>query len=289
MFWMLLMTKKRRKTLNQFSLLDLAKKVFFKKYPNSQGKVADVKQIHCGYTNYSFLFTLKNKTKFQVRIPNDGQLIDRYCEYQIIKLLKNKSFVYYDVKTGIAIKKWIEGINPKVVHTKSPVFLNKLFKQIYFIHKLPKNHYSKFKTIDFTFYNTNVNQLPVKVREIYLKLYSKHKNDPVVINHSDINLANIVLSKQKEVHLIDFEWVILAPDYWDYANFFREQLLPFKYAKLLNKYIKNYNFMVFCEFVFLTTCFAYLWTFKMPQTTKIANYRKLQMKKIQKYVKYFGK
>lgn len=279
------MTKKTKKMFNQ-TFLVLAKKTFFKKYPNSQEKIASIKQIHSGYTNYSFLFTLKNKTKFQVRIPNDGNLVDRYCEYQIIKLLNDKNFVYYDTKTGIAIKKWIEGTNPKITNAKSPIFLNKLFKQIYQIHKLSKKHYTKFKTLNFAFYNTNVHQLPPIARKKYLKLYNQHKNDPVVINHSDINLANIVLSKQNQIHLIDFEWVILAPDYWDYANFFREQLLPLKYAKLLNKYIKNFSFDVFCEFVFLCTCFAYLWTFKMPKTTKIINYRKLQLKKIQKYVKY---
>lgn len=282
------MTKKTRKMHNQ-TILNLAKKIFLKKYPKSKDKIVSIKQIHCGYTNHSFLFTLNNKSKFQVRIPNDGKLVDRYCEYQIIRLLKDKKFVYYDVKTGIAIKKWIDGNNPKMSHAKSTTFLNKLFNQIWQIHKLPEKYYAKFKTIDFAFYNTNINQLPVAAKKQYLSLYNKHKNDPVVINHSDINLANIVLSKQNEVYLIDFEWVILASDYWDYANFFREQLLPFKYAKLLKKYIKNFNFNVFYEFVFLSACFAYLWTYKMPKTAKILNYRKLQMKKIMKYVKVLNK
>lgn len=96
---------KKEKKVSNLAILALAKKIFFKKYPNKQKEVVSIKQIHLGYTNYSFLFTLKNKTQFQVRIPNDAKLVNRYCEYQILKLLKNKHFVYYDVKTGIAIKK----------------------------------------------------------------------------------------------------------------------------------------------------------------------------------------
>lgn len=88
---------------------------------------------------------------------------------------------------------------------QSTIFLNNLFKQIYTLHKLPKKHFSKFKKIDFAFYHTNIDKLPNNIKNKYLEIFSKHKDDPLVINHSDINLANIIYSCTKQIHLIDFE------------------------------------------------------------------------------------
>lgn len=82
-------------------VINLVNRVLGKKY----GEIASIKPIHFGYTNQSYVVTYENKMKFQVRIPHCGRLIDRSNELQINNLLRYKDFIYFDVKTGIAIKK----------------------------------------------------------------------------------------------------------------------------------------------------------------------------------------
>jgi thiamine kinase-like enzyme len=101
-----------------------------------------------------------------------------------------------------------------------------------------------------------------------------------VINHTDINPNNIlVLLPSNKIHLIDFEWVGLASDYWDYANFIRETNLNYKNISW-DKYIANFDINILKQYIYITSVFAYLWTFNMPQTPKIIKYRSLTKKQI---------
>jgi hypothetical protein len=67
-------------------------------------QIKSIKQIHKGYTNISFLFTLVNNQQYQVRLSNDNKLINRKNEFAMLRNINNKDFIYFDIKTGNAIK-----------------------------------------------------------------------------------------------------------------------------------------------------------------------------------------
>lgn len=249
-------------------------------FPSNE--IVSYTEIHSGYTNLSYLVKLNDNSKWQVRIPHQQtkKIINRKAEKNILDLLNYRDFVYFDIKTGIAIKKWFEGYNPnKAIYCKRK-FLSNLFSQINHLHSLniKKNH--NFKKINLSSYDMQLNNLD----EIYISKFNElvnlRKNDKLVINHTDINPDNIlVLLPSNKIHLIDFEWVGLASDYWDYANFIRETNLNYKNISW-DKYIANFDIIILKQYIYITSVFAYLWTFNMPQTPKIIKYRSLTKKQI---------
>jgi hypothetical protein len=68
-------------------------------------QIKTIKEIHKGYTNVSFVITLTNNQKYQIRLANDNHKVNRKNELAILKNVHNKDFIYYDIKTGNAIKK----------------------------------------------------------------------------------------------------------------------------------------------------------------------------------------
>jgi hypothetical protein len=70
-------------------------------------KVNDIRkcvQIHKGFTNVSYKVTLKDQSIYQIRIANDKKKVNRLNEQKIYRLIGFSYFVYYDVRTGNAIK-----------------------------------------------------------------------------------------------------------------------------------------------------------------------------------------
>ena len=259
-------------------LLKIVKSTF------ANNEIISYTKIHSGYTNLTYLVKLNDNSKWQVRLPFEQtkKIINRKAEKSILDLLNNNDFIYFDIKTGKAIKKWLEGYNPnKAIYSKRK-FLDKLFTQIKHIHTLAINKRHNFQKINLSVY-TNTKQL-TNLDKIYVTKFNElvdiRKNDKLVINHTDINPDNIlVLLPNNKIHLIDFEWVGLASDYWDYANFIRETNLNYKNFQW-NKYIDNFDMKILKQYIYITSVFAYLWTFNMPQTPKIIKYRLLTKKQI---------
>ncbi|XQP55106.1 MAG: hypothetical protein ACOQNV_03155 [Mycoplasmoidaceae bacterium] len=258
---------------------ELVKKVFKGKY----GDIVSVKPIHLGYTNESFIVTFANDKKFQVRIPHCGNLINRVDEYKVLKLLKNEDFVYFDVKSGIAIKQWIYGKNPRISFWSKWKKVDELFSLIKKIHQTPTPKGTKFKKIDFDTYNLNLYRVKLSYQAKFLSIIDTYKDDLCVLNHTDINAQNIIEDNRGKLHLIDFEWCALAPDYWDYANFIRESRITW-YTKIdWKKYIPNFDLKKLKDYIFACSVYAYLWTWAMPQTPKIKRYRKRTLRQIAWY------
>jgi hypothetical protein len=67
-------------------------------------EIKSINHIHNGYTNNSFKITLINNQQYQIRLANDNGLVNRKNELAILKNINNKDFIYFDVKTGNAIK-----------------------------------------------------------------------------------------------------------------------------------------------------------------------------------------
>ncbi|MCQ2956737.1 MAG: hypothetical protein MJ233_02620 [Mycoplasmoidaceae bacterium] len=73
-------------------------------FMGKNGEITSMHAIHNGYTNYSYVVTFENGKKYQVRLPHCGNLINRSNEYQVLSLLGNQDFIYFDIKTGIGVK-----------------------------------------------------------------------------------------------------------------------------------------------------------------------------------------
>lgn len=263
---------------------DLAYSTFLKVFPSKADKIKTIKDIHSGYTNNSYLFILDDGTKYQVRIPHPLELIDRKVEYKTLELTGNDIFKYFDQKTGIAIKKWIEGKNPKRRVYKSDYFNNLLFKKIKKIHQVKVTSSLKVTPINFGKYNEYLPYLKFEYQKKYLCLLDRRRNETVVLTHSDINPLNVIYDGKK-VHIIDFEWCCLASPYWDYANWIRETNLNIDKIDW-NKYIPNFDKEKLSDFIFLSAVFAHLWTYVMPRTPKMKRYRKKTLKQIRRAYKY---
>lgn len=259
-------------------VVELLKKVFNGK----NGEITTMKPIHRGYTNHSYLVVFTNGKKYQVRIPHCGKLLNRSNEKMMLTLLKDQNFVYFDVKTGIAIKNWIEGKNPRIAVWKRWKHADNLFTQIKKIHQLtlPKGH--KFKKLNFDSYNKNLYRLKFEYQTKYLSILETYCEDSYVLSHTDINAQNMIVDVKGKLHLIDFEWCSLAPEYWDYANFIRENRIKFSYLDW-NKYIPNFDMQKLRDYIFASAVFAFLWTWEMPQTRRIKRYRRRTIRQIRWY------
>lgn len=262
----------------------LALEILDKVFPEQKGKEKLLTDIHNGYTNFSFLAILEDGSKYQVRLPHDGKLINRKNEDDLLQnYLDAKDFAYFDVKTGICVKKWYDGITPKRRTLKSPEFLDKLFKQIKKMHNLPLKKVHNFKPIKFDAYCENLYRLKFHLKKKYLCLIDRRQDDKLVINHTDINPLNIVYNKEENnIKIIDYEWCGLASDYYDYANFIRETGIDYRKIDF-SKYIDDFDMQIFEHYLFLTSVYSYLWTYVMPQTKKIIKYRYKTLKQIRKY------
>lgn len=254
-------------------------------FMGKNGEIVSMKPIHRGYTNFSYIVLFENGKKYQVRLPHCGSLINRKNEYTILSLLDDKNFIYFDTKTGIAVKKWIEGKNPKISAWRQWKQVDQLFSTIKKIHSLNIPADAKFKKIDYDSYNDNLYRLKLSYQTKYLSIVDQIRTEPVVINHTDINRENIVVGDDGKLHIIDYEWTGLANDYWDYANFIRESRILWYPNVDWKKYINNFDMRKLKEFIFVSSVFAYLWTWKMEQTPRIKKYRKRTLRQ----VRYYGR
>ncbi len=263
---------------NKKFCINLLHKVF----GNKNGKISSIKEIHNGYTNISFDVVYENKQRYQVRIPHCGDLINREAEYQVLKLVHDINYVYFDPKSGVAIKQWINGKTPKFGWNRGYKYLNVLFNKINELHKLQPKNKKFFNKTSFDQYNENLYRLRFDYQQKYLRLMDTYKEDKYVISHTDINPDNMIVNKRGSIFLIDYEWVAIAPEYWDYANFIRESRINYNRVEW-GKYIENFDLDKLKNYIFLTSVYAYLWTWAMPQTRKILRYRRRTLRQIRWY------
>lgn len=255
------------------------------KYVKNKTPISSVKPIHLGYTNQSYVVTYDDGVKYQVRLPHCGNLLNRANEKLIHDLRGDDSFVYFDVKTGNAIKRWIPGKPPRVPFWSKWRKVDELFSAIKKIHQIkpPKNH--RFKKIDYEAYSFNLYRLKLTYQTKFMSIIDTYKNDSVVLNHTDINPQNLILDDNDKLHIIDFEWAGLASDYWDYANFIRESGIMWFEKINWNKYIDNFDLQKLKDYIYVCSIYAYLWTWYMPQTRKIKRYRQKALRQIYYYSK----
>lgn len=252
----------------------------FLKHTNFENKdIHKIKNIHLGYTNKSFLFILKNKEKYQVRIAKNNDIIDRSVEQKILPFIKNNVFVYMD-KQGNAIKKWINGYNPKFIFNKKKLFYE-LISSIMELHNTNINKIEIAKHDYFEYCDNSTKQLYPDWFKLYETLLKKYEGLDFVFSHNDINPLNMIYEKKtKKIILIDYEWSRINYRYFDLANFFRETNFKIKWLQFLCSLYKGLEFNILLDFCFICTYYAHLWSFKIEQSKKILKYRKKNLKRL---------
>lgn len=270
--------------MNKKSILNLAIEIFVNNTKYLKQDIIKIKKLHKGYTNISFLFKTKDKNKFQVRLGHNNDIVDRKNELEIIKLLPYDYYCYIDEK-GNAIKKWVDGKNPKLFINKKKV-IDALLLEIIKIHSIDITN-SNILVHD---YEEFIDDFILQNYKIYINKYreilKKYNLEKLFFSHNDINVCNFLYNKKNSsVTLIDFEWSRINNQYWDYANFYRETNLKKKWLVYISKKT-NLDFNVLFNYVFISMFYALMWTYKVDQTKKIIKYRKKVKKKIKKIFPY---
>lgn len=267
-------------------MINKAINLFLENSKYKKENILKIKQIHSGFTNVSFLFKTDDKKKYQVRLGGANDIVNRKNEFNILKAINDINYIFID-KDGNAIKKWINGINPKFFFNKKKL-LNLLILEIMKLHKTNIKDFEIINHDYLSFFDKTIffDQFD---KDMYLKLINKYKNLDLVLSHNDINPKNMIYDyKSRKIILIDYEWGRINNKYWDVANFFRETNLNIKWLDYMLSFYTDLDKKIMYEFLYLCTNFAYQWTFGMKETKKILNYRKKIKVKLMKYRKYIS-
>lgn len=265
-----------------------AKDLFLKNTRYHQNQIVEIKKIHHGFTNESYLFIINDQNKFQVRLAGCNEIVSRENERLILNTINDTNYIYYDDK-GNSIKKWIIGKHPNFLFNKKTI-LSLLSKEIKKLHSINVMNSKIIKHDYLEFFNQSSKYIKRKDLNIYIELINKYQNLELVLSHNDINPHNMLYNKKNnKVYLIDYEWGRLNNKYWDIANFFRETNLNIKWLKYLVNEYGDLDINIMYDFLLITTLFALQWTYAMPQTDKIIKYRSILIKKINKYKKIVEK
>lgn len=257
--------------------------LFFIKNTSYERKdIKSVKEIHHGFTNKSFFLITIDNLKWQIRFAGLNEVVDRKNELEILKIIKDENVIYYD-EIGNFIKKWINGRTLSLIFNKKNK-LKLLCDKINNIHSISISENSKILVHDYFSYINNVENLDKKINDTYISLVNKYSYLPKVLSHNDLSSKNILFNG-KEIIFIDFEWSRINDAYFDSANFIRENNISKKWITFIQKNLININAEILRDFIFITTCFAYQWTFVAKQDDKTIKYRKKCFKKMNKIYK----
>ena len=232
--------------------------------------IVEIIEIHTGFTNQSFYLKMNDNEEFQIRIGQNNDIVSRENEEQVLLCIDDKNYIFYDVQTGNAIKKWIKGKHV-TENEISEKFLANLLKKINQFHSHDFQKYKILRHNYYVFFNPAF--LPKNHQEAYKKFVSQISDKNWVLSHNDLNLQNLLINEQDEIIFLDFEWSRINHPLWDIANFIRESELDTKKIQFIANQL-NIEYKELMQFVYICTNFAYQWTFSTSYDEKISKYRK---------------
>lgn len=259
-------------------------KIFNNEYSRKDIKV--VKPIHNGYTNSSYYLELKSEEKFQIRLGENNKIVNRLNEANVLKIINEKNYIYYDEKNGNAIKKWIDGRTLNKKDLKNNKILIKIFLEIQKYHNLNINNIKIMKHDYYSFLQNA--KIPKKHLMIYKKIVSEFDTIPWGFSHNDLNLDNILLTNNNDIVFIDFEWSRINHPYWDYSNLLKETTWSLKWIKNFSK-LSNIDFNSLLKMTYVAINFSYQWTFSNSFSFKILCYRLKMFFKMYLFLIYLKK
>ncbi len=158
--------------------------------------------------NDNYLIELKNKNKYQLRVPITKKSYE--SEKNIFKTHFKDRLIFLN-NEGVLIKEWIEGTTPD---TNDKETRKQILKAIHSFQKLepPK----KTPSFGFDFYNDQYKKFNPELLKEFNETLKELKQEKTSLIHGDINLLNMVKTNSG-IELIDFEWVSVGPSIIDYA------------------------------------------------------------------------
>ncbi len=246
-----------------------------------------------GYTNHSYVITLKNKQRYVVRIGLIDQWLKRDNEALVLELIKQIkdafNVLYFDSQSGDMVRLYISGITPGKKTVTNYDFLDALSNKLQKIHGIKYSNKDKILRNDFYIYKEFDHNIEKKYSSYFYECLSEfEKTIPLTFCHNDFSPWNMIYQKKtKQLTFIDFEWSRLNFPYFDLVNFIKEaNIHNTEYETyLLKKYDPNIDHVTITKFLYISCYFSFVWSYSMYQYKYITSYRKRMLSMIKKLYK----
>lgn len=181
-----------------------------------------------GMSNYTYVVN-SNNNNYTVRCLGEyaEYFVDRKEEEYHIKLFESLNItnqtIFFDVKTGQKISKYIEGdILTQIEIEPHLEKVSNLLKTIHNSNIKSKYNYDLFKRLDFyesindkTHLQDSYFKIKHELKKLYDNIYSKFEK---TLTHGDAQRSNFILAKDK-LYIVDFEFSGNNDPYYDIAGF----------------------------------------------------------------------
>lgn len=132
--------------------------------------------------------------------------------------------IFFDIKTGNMVYKWLNGKMPTELELNSKKFSDNLCKNIKNLHLLKcSNHFNPFNEIKYRIDLCTKYDLPLPsyidslVKKSLILEKDLNKNKLIGLCHNDLNVSNILLSKNN-LFIIDYEFSATCDIFFDLAT-----------------------------------------------------------------------
>lgn len=180
--------------------------------------IISLEPVKKGLTNDSFTFSIRNDGKYVIRIPNadTSALVNREQETTVYSAIEGLYFsdevVYIDPSRGVKITKFIDNAHPLDVYNLDELSLALLKLKLLHDSGVEVPHafelleiIDKYETLRG---NTSLfqNYESTKANILTLVACVNARNRKYCLCHIDANCDNFLITDDKEVRLIDFEY-----------------------------------------------------------------------------------
>lgn len=240
--------------------------------------IANSERLVEGYSNDSYKIDTTSSGSYFVRIGRPCAALDRDIEGRILKALTgfDLDVIYYDVKTGNQIRRWIDGVNPTEGQLTSVAFYDLLAVKIKQLHSIDLSATLKKEKMDYHLYDAYWNALDSKYHDLFKQILDQQKDQPMVFSHNDLTPWNVIYDdKNQHLAFIDYEWAAYNWPVFDVANFVRDANIHHTdlEKRFLSYFSDEFSYDDLLNFIFVSCCYSYLWTYSVPATEQILGYR----------------
>ncbi len=235
-----------------------------------------IRKINNGFTNAIYKVLGVDGKYYKLRIAIQNEYINRKLEHYIEMQLNSHSFLYYDVKTGNYFREWYIGKHPKK-RNWNQAFFDRLCDTIksYQALKVPTD-----LNILYPRYIDDVEEIKDTLPQelaTYKSIIKTFNSNDLVISHNDFSCNNLVITKDGQFHLYDFEWSTLNHKLWDISNMIKD--LDLSIEKICKIAQIQANLYEYVKIIFAVHFYTLFWTYRVAETPKIIRYRKHIMKR----------
>lgn len=186
-----------------------------------------IKRFSGGMSNFTYLVEdIQSKEQFVFRYPGNGayNFVNYEAEYSALKeayaLGLTSETIYFDIETGIKLAKYVEGSNlveAGVDYELAKDYLKK-FHSSNFKQLKPYDHLGRLANYEQLHSDKNENYQMLKAYfiELFNSTLSQYAIKPC---HNDSQLANFIISEDKQIFLVDYEYAAINDPIYDIACF----------------------------------------------------------------------